>query len=386
MYTVWAHIINRDIEYLNADNMADGTGVGSGAMISQICGENIRVRKDGLEAEWHHDYSGGCLFSATPIDRNQQYRIRLSDGSSHIDVGFTQKDPFTCQNLRIAYSQHHFRTVGKIRLHRTELEVTVSCSQDKFSCKTNDTIPCPIDPGPVWIYVNIKFGKANVRLEATNSRKISFHDIYGENIVMEDNKCKAKLSNEHPSAVCILEKPLLVGDKIKFELKPNTSGSRSDPPHYYHVTFGVSSLSPQALRVTAPEIFSVSNNVTSMKSQESRSHLGRIDHYRKSGRSEDGCDGSLTVTRSSESIIHYKHSRQSESDKERSINTPVYLFFELFRASVLITEDNSSGGYAVMSPGDDVEVDSKPKVNNRKEPREDSWHSCSGEESSRTGN
>ncbi|XP_033726392.1 uncharacterized protein LOC117316014 [Pecten maximus] len=363
--------------------MADFTSAGNAATISEICGENICVKSNGQVAEWHHGYSGGSVFSATPMDRNQVYRIRLFDGSSHIGVGFTQKDPYTFQNIRIASSQHNFNEVGNIRLHRAELIVNVSLEPDKFVCKTNETLRGTIKPGPVWIYVNIKFGKARICLETKNSKKLHFHDICGENIVLEDKKYLARLSNGYPSAVCILEKRLSVGDKIKFELKPITSGSGSETPHYYHVAFGVSSLSPQDLRATAPEIFSVSNIVTSLRSQESKSHLGRMECFEKSGRSKDECDGFLTVTRKSETILQYKHTRQSGADQEKTIKYPVYVFFELFRASVAITEDNSSCGYAVMSAADGADVNSsKPEMGKSKEPGENTWESPSGWKSS----
>ncbi|XP_060085719.1 uncharacterized protein LOC132565126 [Ylistrum balloti] len=348
------------------------------ATISTICGENVCVKDEGLAVEWCHVYSGGCVFSATPMKRNQEYRIRLFDGSSHIDVGYTQKDPYTCQNVRVAHFEKHFKEVGNIRLHRKELVVIVAIEEDSFVCRSPDNIRSTISPGAVWIYVNIKFGEAKIRLETDKSQSLKFHDICGENISRQGAEDIAKLSKEFPSSICCLQNSLSVGDEIKFELKPDTSGPSSEPPHYYHVAFGVCSLSPLDLRVKAPEIFSVSNNATSVKSQQSRSHIGIIEVFERRGKSK-ACDGVLTVTRIDESRIKYKHSSSSGSGVEKTIKSPAYLIFEPFRACVTIVEDNSSCGYSAVTAGKDADAgNSKPEPQTGKTPEESSWDSSNG--------
>ncbi|OWF50622.1 uncharacterized protein LOC110450191 [Mizuhopecten yessoensis] len=366
--------------------MTDYTGPDNSATLSNVCGENVCVKNEGQMVEWHHVYSGGSVFSATPMNPNQEYRIRLFGGSSHTDVGYTQKDPYTCQNVRTSYSQQCFKEVGNVRLHRKELLVTVSIEQDKFVCnvsKTNETIKSTVSPGPVWIYVNIKFGKAKICLETANAKRLHFHDICGENILFEDNNYIARLSKEIPSAICCIQKPLSVRDMIKFDLKPDTSGSGTEPPHYYSVALGVSSLSPQDLRSTAPELFSVSNNVTSLKSQQSKSHLGMMEIFEKSGKTKDACDGLLKVRRTDETHITYKHSSQTGNDVAKTVNSPVYLILELFRASVSVVQDSSSEGYADLTRGGDADVeDLKLKSAKSKEPSEDTWDSSSGDKGS----
>lgn len=328
----------------------------------------------GHMAEWQHVYSGGCLFSASPISRDQEYHIRLFGGSSHVNIGYTCRNPYTIQNVRVAFTREMdlFKEVMNIRLHKTELEVIMSVEHDKIVCKTKEeTISSPIGPHSVWMCIILKFGKAQIGLESTTGDALAFHPVCGENITFEDGK--ARLKKEVPSSICCMKNSLSIGDKIEFKLEPEKS-DQGFPPHYYHVLFGASSFSPEELRVISPELFSVSNIVTALKEDDTKSHWGMIYAFEKKGKKSQ-CDGTLSVERISDVNVRYEHETRSGSVTVDGKH-PMYLMFELFRTVVHITkyenENNSSSGYTVVSPG--KHADPTETGARKREPQEGSDH------------
>ncbi|XP_062571289.1 uncharacterized protein LOC134233343 [Saccostrea cucullata] len=289
---------------------------------SENHGDNIALEKDGAQncfkAEWKFLKSYGYAFSDFPLPEDRMYEA-IFHGSGHASIGLTQTDPNHLSDLQQAVKNGQIVLVTDVRFHKRDCTVDIVKKTDSrkmfvFQTKYRESAPQgkSLMPGAdVWIVFYLKFGGENMIAEIRDKETraaLRFHRKVDRNIDLQNERLKVSLRSPIPLAYAVLENSLEKRHSVR--VKTGHIDDK-DKPRLYHIKIGISNSDANS-----------SNSLEFCPNIETKLE-------------KEDCIGEFYVCLSPKGTFHVHKDNRCIFTKmicsEVDINSPVYVWFEIFR-------------------------------------------------------